>query len=256
MTTLYAERRGSGPSLVLLPGMAAHHALWGNEFLDAAGERFELLLLDHRGTGATPRGPIPFTVEDLANDAAEAVLAAGVERPLILGHSMGGMVALELALTGDLELGGLVLLATSGGGPQPVLDPAGVALLNEAMAANDPAQAVQASWEANVSAGAARNGPLDEWCAALGTYRLHLPSVSAQRTAVEAFDARGRLAELTRLPVRIAHGTEDQIIPPREAKTLANAIPGAILTLMEGAGHLLTWERPTEVVELAVEATA
>jgi pimeloyl-ACP methyl ester carboxylesterase len=98
-TELHYVRRGSGEPLLLVQGMSGTHASWGEPFLaalDAAG--LESVAYDHRGIGFSARWRRPFTLVDLAEDAAGLLDELGWETAHVLGISMGGMVAQELAL--------------------------------------------------------------------------------------------------------------------------------------------------------------
>ena len=96
---LYYERRGVGEPLLLIQGMSGTHLSWGEPFL-AALERagFDTLAYDHRGIGRSARWREPFTIAELAADAAGLLEAVGWSSAHVLGISMGGMVAQELAL--------------------------------------------------------------------------------------------------------------------------------------------------------------
>ena len=92
------ERRGSGTPLVLVHGLG--YARWGWEpVVDALAERFELILFDNRGVGESDVPPGPYTAGDMAGDVVQVMDEAAVERAHVLGTSLGGMIAQELALT-------------------------------------------------------------------------------------------------------------------------------------------------------------
>jgi len=110
------ERHGSGPPLLLIQGLG--YARWGWEpVVDGLARSFELLLFDNRGIGESDAPPGPYTVVELADDAAQVLDEAGVERAHVLGTSLGGMVAQELALGRPQRVEKLVLVCTTPGGP-------------------------------------------------------------------------------------------------------------------------------------------
>src|SRR5205823_10467734 len=95
---LYYERSGSGEPLLLIMGMSGTHLTWGEPFLEALRRDFEIAVYDHRGIGRSARTAPPFSIADLADDAAAALDALGWASAHVVGISMGGMVAQELVL--------------------------------------------------------------------------------------------------------------------------------------------------------------
>ena len=115
---LHYERRGNGAPLLLIQGMGANSTHWGEPFLRELERDFELLLYDYRGVGRS--GPLegPLTVAGLAADALALLDALEVADAHVLGISMGGMVAQELALAAPERVRALMLGCTTCGGSQ------------------------------------------------------------------------------------------------------------------------------------------
>src|ERR1700710_2310864 len=111
-TDLHVERRGAGEPLLLIQGMTGHSLHWGEEFLTALERDFELVLYDHRGVGRSAPYAQPFTIADLAADALALLAALDIAQAHVLGISMGGMVAQELALSAPERVLTLTLGAT------------------------------------------------------------------------------------------------------------------------------------------------
>ena len=130
--TLAYERRGPGPPLVVLNGFAATKDDWDPGFLAALEAGREVIRVDHRGMGGSEGDGAQFEIEDLAADAAGVIATLGLERPDVLGWSMGGFVALALALAEPERVGRLVLLSTGAGGPtRPARRPRSEAKLSD-----------------------------------------------------------------------------------------------------------------------------
>src|SRR5829696_1186069 len=91
-------RQGHGEPLLLIQGMAGHHQMWGEPFLDQLRRHFDVVAYDHRGIGGSDWAQAPFTTGELAADAAALIGVMGWEHTHVLGISLGGMVAQELAL--------------------------------------------------------------------------------------------------------------------------------------------------------------
>lgn len=243
---LHYERRGTGEPVLLVMGVAATLAYWGEPFLDAlAGEGFEAIAYDQRGIGGSTRDRAHFSVADLAGDALGLLDALGLEAAHVVGFSLGGMVAQEIALQHPAAVHRLVLAGTAAGADDsPVIVPATLARLNEAIVSGDPQQALRAGLEANVSPAAAGRPDVQErWMRLVSAQKVPMPTVAAQLEAVARHDATARLEQIA-APTLVLHGAEDRMIEPHRAERLAASIAHAHLELMPGTGHLLFWEQP------------
>src|SRR5947208_9305985 len=146
------ERSGEGPPLLLIMGMSGTALHWGEPFLDALGRDFEVIVYDHRGVGASSRLEGPLTIAQLAGDAAGLLDALGIESAHVLGISMGGMVAQELALARGELVRTLTLGCTFCGGADSMpTSPAVLGRLAAAMQSGDRARAVRSARAVNVS---------------------------------------------------------------------------------------------------------
>src|ERR1700681_199878 len=92
------ERSGSGPPLLLIMGMSGTALHWGEPFLELLRRDFDVIAYDHRGVGASSRLEGPITIGELAEDASGLLSALEIDSAHVLGISMGGMIAQELAL--------------------------------------------------------------------------------------------------------------------------------------------------------------
>ncbi|HEX4427873.1 MAG TPA: alpha/beta hydrolase, partial [Frankiaceae bacterium] len=114
---LYWERSGAGEPLLLIQGMSGTHLSWGEPFLSRLETDFDCVVFDNRGIGNSGAIDAQFTIADLAADALAVMDAAGLETAHVLGISMGGMTAQELALAHPDRLRTLTLGCTYCGGP-------------------------------------------------------------------------------------------------------------------------------------------
>jgi pimeloyl-ACP methyl ester carboxylesterase len=247
------ERRGSGPPLVLVHGLG--YARWGWEpVADALAERFEVVLLDNRGIGGSDAPAGPYSVAEMAGDVARVLDEAGLERAHVVGTSLGGMIAQELALTAPERVARLVLVCTTPGGPNAAPMPeVTVTLLAEAPSL-EPLVALRRFVE-----NALAPDPPEETVERILAHRLAtaqpLAAWMAQAAAGAAFDAWDRLPGVA-APTLVAHGTLDVVVAPANSKHLVERIPGARLEWFEGCGHLLFWEEPERFVEVVGEFLA
>lgn len=251
-------RRGAGQPLLLVMGVGGHHGMWSETFLADLAEQFDVIAFDHRGIGSSAWAEPGFTIGDLATDALALMDHVGWESAHVLGISMGGTVAQELALTAPERVRTLTLGCTWPGALPDGASVWGEAVMDLASAAqsDDLEAAARLMFAANVSPEfAAREGAFDEFAVAAGSVQVPGPVLLLQMTAAAAHEAVERLRDLD-LPTLVLHGTADRIISPEGGRLLAEVIPGARLELLDGAGHLFYWERPEESAKLVREFAA
>lgn len=251
------ERSGSGPPLLLIMGMSGTRRHWGEPFLDALRSEFEVIAYDHRGVGGSSPLNGSFTIADLAADALGLLDALEIERAHVLGISMGGMVAQELALARPSLPIGLTLGCTYCGGPGGALAGEDVmSTLGQAMASRDRERAVRAAWEVNVSAAFADDREAWERFREIGmSGGVPLAVLIEQMKAISEHDTSARLHELS-TPTLVLHGTADRMLPVENGRVIAGLIPDSRLEIMDGIGHLFFWERPAQAAALVREHAA
>src|SRR6478672_8642525 len=151
-TELHWERAGSGEPLLLIQGMSGTHVSWGEPFKSALEESFDVVAFDNRGIGLSERISEPFTIAEMAEDTAALLDELGWESAHVLGISMGGMIAQELALAHPERLRSLTLGCTYCGGPGSLLMPEeNLQKLVAGMASGDRDKAIRAGYEVNLS---------------------------------------------------------------------------------------------------------
>jgi 3-oxoadipate enol-lactonase len=246
------ERSGSGPPLLAIMGMSGTALHWGEPFLEPLREHFEVIVYDHRGVGASSRlDDGTLTTLQMADDAAGLLQALELDSAHVLGISMGGMIAQELALGHPQLIRTLTLGCTyCGGEGSSLAAPAVLQRLSEAMMSGDRALALRASWEINVSAEMAGDEDAYAHFLAIAAQRaVALPVIMAQMQACAAHDTNARLGELE-MPTLVIHGSADQLLPVQNGRLIASRIPGSQLEIFDGIGHMFFWERPQRSVEL------
>ena len=242
------EERGSGPALLLVQGLG--YARWSWEpILPGFAARFRVLCFDNRGIGDSDKPPGPYTAQEMAADALQVLDEAGVERAHVLGASLGGMIAQEVAVTAPERVDKLVLCCTTPGGAATVPMPeATVRLFAEA-----PSLAPDVALRRFV-VNALGESPPAALVEELHRRRLEHPPDPAgwQAQAAAGTTYPGPAGEIA-APTLIVTGTADNVVDPANADVLAGRISGSRVVRLEGAGHLFFWERPGEVVRIVTE---
>ncbi len=247
---LHHVRHGAGEPLLLIQGMSGTHLSWGDTLLDDLARDFECVAYDHRGIGLSPAATEPFTIVDLADDAAALLDALGWESAHILGISMGGMVAQQLALRHPQRIRTLTLGCTYCGGPGSLsAPPATIQKLGAAMTSGDRELAIRAGYECNLSeAYRADPSAYDAFRAmALGA-PAKIPTIMLQMQAIGGHDVQAQLEQIQATTL-VVHGTEDEMLPVANGDLIASRIPGAALQRWDGVGHMFWWERPERTAE-------
>lgn len=248
---LHYERAGAGAPLLLIQGMSGTRLSWGQPFLALLQDHFDCVVFDNRGIGGSDPVTDAFTTAEMAADAAAVLDAVGWESAHVLGISMGGMIAQELALATPDRLRTLTLGCTYCGGPSSALmDPADFGALAEAMASGDRDRVFRAMYELNLSPGfRAEEGNYEAFAAMAGALPARQRTVQMQLQAVVAHDTHDRLPGLA-MPTLVVHGTADLMLPSSNGELIASLVPDAGLELLDGVGHMYWWEQPERAAEL------
>jgi pimeloyl-ACP methyl ester carboxylesterase len=231
--------------------MSGTHLTWGEPFLDQLRQDFDCIAFDNRGIGNSAEVEAPFTIADLAADALAVMDAAGLETAHVLGISMGGMTAQELALAHPDRLRTLTLGCTYPGGPgSSLIAPEDAGPLVEAMGSGNLDLMLNAMYAVNLSPTfRAEESHFADFTAMAKALPARQQTVQMQLGAIGGHDTQARLAEITASTL-VIHGTEDKMIPVANGELIATLIPGARLEILDGIGHMFWWEQPERSAEL------
>ena len=240
--SLRYDRAGSGPLVLLVHGWTCNRTFWDRQ-VQALRDRFTLVTVDLRGHGESSHPRTGYTIGALAGDLEHLVRALGVPRLAVVGWSMGGLVALELARRLGERVSALGLVCTTAGGLADRKSPPGHP---------DRAGEMRAA-VANDFRGFARQlaadfflkgaeSPLHPW--AVAQMQKTPPHVAAAALdAMLAADLRKHLRGLE-VPTAVLHGRHDKLLPLADGEALAKGIRGARLVVFEESGHAPFLEEP------------
>jgi pimeloyl-ACP methyl ester carboxylesterase len=238
------------PAVLLIMGLAYPAAAWFR-LVPALAEHYRVLRVDNRGAGRTGDVPgAPYTVETMAADCLAVLAAAGVEQAHVVGISMGGLMAQELALTAADRVRSLCLMATHPGIAQAVTNPVAMEMLMK-RGEMTPAEAAEASIPFNYAPSTPRDRIEEDWAV-----RMPLAATNdgymAQAVGTSQWSGYDRLPGIT-VPTLVMTGDVDALVPPANAQILADRIPGAELVTVPDANHVLTTDQPEQVAKVLLD---
>jgi 3-oxoadipate enol-lactonase len=238
------------PAVLLVMGLAYPAAMWFR-LVPALAEGHRVIRVDNRGAGRTGDVPgAPYTVETMAADCLAVLDAADVDTAHVVGISMGGLIAQEIALTAPDRVRSLCLIATYAGIAHAVMNPEATAMLMQ-RGRMTPQEAAEASIPFNYAPQTPRERIQEDWAVRLplaGTNEGYL----AQVMGSSQWDGYDRLPGIA-APTLVVHGELDALVPPENGRIIAGRIPGAELVLVPDANHVLMTDQPEDVSRVLVE---
>jgi pimeloyl-ACP methyl ester carboxylesterase len=227
-------------AVLLLHGIGGGRSIWSDtvEALLAAG--YCALAIDFPGYGGAPGTP---TMDAMVGAAAAAVAGCGAGPVIVVGHSMGGMVAQELVARGAAAVQGLVLACTSAsfgkadGAWQAKFVAERLAPLDAGLGMAGMARQLVPAMVAPTASDAAKQASIDVMARVPeATYRVAL-------RAIAAFDRREALPRIA-VPTLCLAAAHDRTAPPEVMQRMAQRIPGADYLCLADAGHIANVEQP------------
>ena len=237
----------TGPALVLGQSLGTSSILW-RRAIPLLKEHFTILAVDLPGHGQSPTAREPFTVGELADAVAETAMQAGIGEFHYAGVSLGGQVALELALRHPNRVLGASIICSS-------------AKIGSEEAWRDRAATVRRQGTPVMVAGSAERwfapGFIEAQPEVSGELLNSLAHADDESyalccEALAASDIRPRLGEIA-VPLLALWGDLDLVITPDEARSVAEAVPGGTDVEIAGAAHLAPVERPEVVASALID---
>jgi pimeloyl-ACP methyl ester carboxylesterase len=224
---------GCGPPLVLVHGLSASSRWWRRNIPDLA-RHFHVYAVDLPGFGTNRARPLNrrearFTLHDASRCLVDWMDETGIERASIIGHSMGGYIAVDLAAEYPEHVDRIVLVDAA-------LLPAGATVRRSTTALFRSLARIRPDFIPVLAVDAVRAGPLT---ALRASQQLH------------ARDLRPKLASI-HAPTLVVWGDNDLVVPVDVAEEIAAAVPGARLSVIEHAGHSPMWDRADDFNRLVL----
>lgn len=243
---IYYEETGTGQPVVLITGLEDNALVWDAQ-VPALARRYRVVRFDNRGAGRSDAPPGPYSIRQMADDTAGLMDHLGIQCAHVVGHSMGGMIAQELALAYPERVGRLVPLASLARLPgtfaawlefgklgyQLRLDPRTFALYGM------PWVFSPALFQEPKRAMATLDGLM------ANPYPITAQGFAGQAAAVEVFNVFDRLPEI-KSPTLALVGADDILTPPCCSEEIAAHVPAGRLQVLPRGGHGVILEYPDE----------
>jgi len=247
-------KEGKGPAVLLLQGAGLIGEGWRPQINDLR-DRFTLIAPDNRGIGGSRAFDSVISLEAMAADALAVLAAEGIDRFAIVGHSMGGLIAQQVALSAPVRVASLSLLCTFARGKQGATLSGGMLLTALRTRIGSRRMRRHAFLSMVLSSNALATSDKDAWAAKLAPLFGHdladQPAVVMKQVrAMSRFDVREKLNLLAGIPTLVVSAAEDRIARPAYGADLASAIPGAKFTELQGAAHGVPIEHPQSINDL------
>jgi pimeloyl-ACP methyl ester carboxylesterase len=240
---LFYEEKGQGDPLVFLSSLAGDHLAWLGQ-LRAFSKGYHCYAIDNRDSGQSTYLPESYSIETLAGDLIELFDRLEIVSCHLVGASMGGMIAQELAIRHPERVSSLVLANTLGRSDewfQATLNAFEILRLQSATTAAFFDTVMP--WWVSYRFMADKRADWLKWLLTQNPHGQQLDGFRRQLTAVRRHDTLGRLEQI-QCPVLILVGEDDTVMPPRYGVELKERILQAQLVTLPGVGHAAPIEDP------------
>ncbi|TFF87789.1 MAG: alpha/beta hydrolase [Promethearchaeota archaeon] len=252
---LYYEIRGEGDPLVMIMGLSANIDWWTPEFLDALSKKFKVVIFDNRDAGRSDKSKEDYTLKILADDTVGLMDALDIKKTYLLGVSMGGMIAQEVALNYPERIKKLILCSTNCGNPKSKLPSQEVMGLltqeregitkEEIVEITIPLLFTESFIESN-------REEVEEAKENMLIAPINPEAYQRQISAILKFNSGRRLKKLS-VPTLVIHGKKDILVPPENAEILTKLIPESEMKLCDESAHAIFSHEPKIVTRAILD---
>ena len=235
------------PELLLIPGITSPAVTWG--FVgERMAERFDVQILDVRGRGLSQSGDLDYTLDAMADDAV--ALAQRMNRPVVLGHSMGARIAIRAARKDPQPFAGLVLVDPPVSGPNRRPYPANWAWYGDSIRMAEQGCSPEDMLKFCPTWTEEQRALRAEW--------LHTCQWGAIRQAFDGFSTDDIHADMPaiKLPARLVIAGGATVILPEDAEEISRLMPQIEIRRVEGAGHMIPWDDLDGFLDAVMDFTA
>ena len=243
---MFYESNGDGRPLLLIPGLSTDHSAWALTQVPAfTAAGYRAVSIDPRDAGQTDDSPAAhYSIRDMADDAAALLQRLALRSVHVVGYSMGGMIAQELALNHADVVRSLTLCSTDAGqDPWLRVWLTSMSVLRPKCDARDFCHLFNPWLFAPqfFAQPGADEFLFGAFCA--NPFPQSAPAFVRQCNAILTHDTVNRLGSIA-VPTHVIVGAQDILTPPHRSTILAERIPGAKLTVLPHLGHVASWENP------------
>lgn len=264
--TIHGHRRayvkaGSGPALLLLHGLACDHTTW-SAVIEQLAKRYTVIAPDLLGHGRSAKPRADYSVGGYANGMRDLLTVLNIDKATVVGHSLGGGVAMQFAYQFPERTERLVLVAPGGLGPEvtPLIRAVSLPGFTVAMGAltlPGVRHLGTAGMRLLSRAGLAATRDLGEVADIYDSFKDPGARAAISHVVRAVVDMRGQIvtmvdrAYLTQaMPMLVIWGTEDKVIPVKHAGTVAEIAPGASVEVLGNSGHFPHKDHPERFVKV------
>jgi 3-oxoadipate enol-lactonase len=246
---IYWDEQGQGEPILLIMGLGWASAMW-HRSRPVLTQTHRTVALDNRGAGRSDVPAGPYSIALMASDAAAVLAAAGINSAHVFGVSMGGMIAQEFALKYPERVRSLILGCTAAGGPTALrAEPEVLEVLTRRDLSPDDSVAASDPFIYDSSTPRER---LDEDTAIRKQWWPNPVGYMAQLQGLMSWESYSRLPQIA-APTLVIHGETDRLVPPGNARLIADNIRGAKLVMIPHASHIFATDQPEAVHSAVLE---
>jgi len=250
---LYYEVHGEGIPILLVAGLASDSQSW-QPIVEELSKHYRVIIFDNRGSGRTKPQEMEIRIQDIAEDCISLIQHIGLSSVALLGHSMGGFVALDVAIRYPEYISKLILLGTS------AFNSKRNNALFEDWATTLKSEMDAGLWFRNIFYWIFSKRFFEEkdTLAQSTRFAVEYPypqtatAFAHQVSAIKQFNCAGNLSRIESKTLLLC-GKEDLLFSPEESFEVLQAIPNLFFTIIEQAAHSIHVENPTEFLRLVRE---